>query len=249
MKLDLNCFSGNWPFYKVRYNTVKKLTQLHSRCGIEGGLVSSLEALFYQDPYEAEAELAKELFGTNYAQAAVVNPTLPGWQENLKRCVEILGIKAVRLIPSYHGYTLADPVMEQVAAMLRQYQLPLVLTVRIEDERTTWMVKPRPIAIDEVKVFLQSFADIRTLITNIQIDELAELADLFEVRANLFADTSGLVRGLFPVDMAYPLTNGQLVFGSSAPKNELGAIVNTVDTSLLTEEQKIAVYSGEAFLR
>lgn len=249
MKLDLNCFSGNWPFYKVRYNTVEKLAQLHSRCGIEGGLISSLEAVFFQDPYEAELELAKELSGTNYAQATVVNPTLPGWQESLTRCVEILGVKAVRLIPSYHGYTLADPVMEQVAAMLRQYQLPLVLTLRLEDERTTWMVGPRLIAIDEVKAFLQSFADIRTLIANIQIDEISELADLFKARANLFADTSGLVRGLFPVDMAYPLTNGQLVFGSSAPKNELCAITNTVDTSLLTEEQKSAVYSGEAFLR
>ena len=59
--MDFNCFTGNWPFYRVRYNTVEKLAQLHSRIGITGGYISALEAIFYQDPYEAELALAKEL--------------------------------------------------------------------------------------------------------------------------------------------------------------------------------------------
>ena len=67
-RLDLNCYCGNWPFFRVRYNTVEKIAQLHSRCGIEGGFISAIEAIFYQDPYEAEVQLAKQLEGTLYAR-------------------------------------------------------------------------------------------------------------------------------------------------------------------------------------
>ena len=68
-RMDFNGFAGNWPFFRVRNNTVEKLAKLHSRCGIEGGFVSSLEAIFYQDPWEAELELSRQLEGTPYIQA------------------------------------------------------------------------------------------------------------------------------------------------------------------------------------
>ena len=45
-RIDFNCFSGNWPFHKVRYNTVEKIAQLHQRCGVEGGFISACEAIF-----------------------------------------------------------------------------------------------------------------------------------------------------------------------------------------------------------
>ena len=248
-KLDLNCFSGNWPFHKVRYNTVEKLIQRHRRCGIEGGIISSCEAIFYQDPYEAELSLSKELAGTGYYHAMTLNPTLPAWKDDLRRCVEVLGIKAVRLVPGYHGYLLTDDVINQVISATQEYKLPLLLTLRTEDDRTTWMLKPRPIPIDEVKAFLESHQDTPTLLANIRLNEIAALTDLFAARNNLFADTSGFMRGLFPVDTAYPLVNGQLVFGSAAPRNEIQSIKITVDTSLLTDSQKDTVYAGQDFLR
>ena len=248
-KMDLNCFSGNWPFHKVRYNTVEKIAQLHKRCGIEGGLISACEAIFYQDPYEAEVSLAKELAGTGYYHAMTLNPTLPAWKDDLRRCIEVLGTKAVRLVPGYHNYTLNDEIMIEVTDALKAYKLPLLLTLRTEDDRTTWMIKPRSIPMDEVKVFLENHKDIPTLLANIRLNEIAALAELFAARNNLFTDTSGFMRGLFPVDTAYPLVNGQLVFGSAAPRNEMHSIKHTVDTSLLTDSQKAAVYAGQNFLK
>lgn len=248
-RFDFNCFSGNWPFHKVRYNTVEKIAGLHKRCGIEGGIVSTCEAIFYQDPYEAEVSLAKELEGTDYYQAMVLNPTLPGWRDDLKRCVEQLNIKAVRLTPGYHGYTLTDAVMGEVGDALRQYKLPLILTLRIEDERTTWMVKPRFIPVDEVKAYLEKNADIPTLVANVRLNETADLSPLFADRENLFIDTSGFMRGLFPVDDAYPRVKGQMVFGSNAPLSEMQCFTFLVNKSVLTDSQKAAVYSGESFLK
>lgn len=248
-KMDFNCFSGNWPFHKVRYNTVEKIVQLHKRCGIEGGIVSSCEAIFYQDPYEAELSLSKELAGTGYYHAMTLNPTLPAWKDALRRCVEELGVKAVRLVPGYHGYTLADDVMKEVCDSLQRYNLPLILTLRIEDERTTWMINPRFIPVTEVKTFLETYADIPTLVANVRINESADLAPVFGTRQNLFIDTSGFMRGLFPVDTAYPYVKGQMVFGSNAPMSEIQSLTILVETAKLSQQEKDAIFSGDGFLK
>lgn len=246
-KFDFNCFSGNWPFYKNRYNTIEKLAQQHKRCGIDGGLVSSLEAIFYQDPYEAEVALSKELAGTNYCQAMILNPTLPAWKDELDRCVKELGIKAVRLVPGYHSYLLTDPVVDDVCVALRQYDLPLVLTLRVGDERTVWMVKPRLLAADELVSFLTKNSDIPTLLANVRLNESFNLKDVFAQRQNLFMDTSGFMRGLFPVDDAFVYTNGQLVFGSNAPLFEMQCFTYLTDRSLLTDQQKADLYASSIF--
>ena len=246
-KFDLNCFSGNWPFYKNRYNTIEKLARQHKKCGIEGGLVSSLEAIFYQDPYEAEVALSKEIAGTGYCQAMTLNPTLPAWKEDLDRCVKELGIKAVRLVPGYHGYLLTDPVMDDLCDALRQYNLPLVLTLRLGDERTVWLVKPRLLSADELVAFLTKNKDIPTLLANVRLNESFNFKEMFAQRQNLFMDTSGFMRGLFPVDDAFVYSNGQLVFGSNAPLFEMQCFTYLTDRSLLTAQQKAALYTGGGF--
>ena len=95
----------------------------HRSCGIEGGFVSALESIFYQDPYEAEVLLAEAVKGTAYRHAMILNPTLPGWKDDLARAVRELDIKAVRLVPGFHGYKLTDAVMDEVTSLLVQYDL------------------------------------------------------------------------------------------------------------------------------
>ncbi len=46
-RMDFNGFAGNWPFFRLRNNTVEKLAALHSRCGIEGA--------FHQDAFPQAA--------------------------------------------------------------------------------------------------------------------------------------------------------------------------------------------------
>lgn len=248
-KLDFNCFSGNWPFHKVRYNTVEKIRQLHARCGIEGGFISACEAIFYQDPYEAEVSLSKELAGTGYYHAMILNPALPAWRDDLRRAVAELNIQAIRLVPGYHGYQLTDPVMDEVSAAVQEYKLPLIITLRTEDDRTVWMIRPRPIPIEEVAEFLKKNADIPTLITNIRPPQLAPLAPLFAQRKNLCIDTSGFMTTLFPVDDTWETVNGQMVFGSNAPMTEMHSIKTIIDLSAITQSQKDSIFCCNAFLQ
>ena len=243
-RMDYNCFTGNWPFHKIRCNTIEKLAALHRNAGIEVGVISSLEAIFYQDPYEAEKALAAEIAGTGYLQAMVLNPALPGWREDLQRAVKELNIKAVRLLPGFHDYRLTDPVMEEVAAALRRYHLPLLITLRLEDARTTWMFHPKSVELPELSAFLAQHRELPTLIANIQMHEIAALNDLWEQRTNLFFDTSGLKDGLFAIERLWETpARGHLVYGSLAPLFEMQSTLLTVEKAQLPAADRAGIFS------
>ena len=122
-RFDGNCFVGNWPFYRVNETTDEELIKVHSRYGITGGFLSSLEAIFYQDPFVAEKQLARQIKGTAYKHIMVLNPTLPAWKDDLARCVEKFEIAGVRLLPGFHGYSLDDPVLNEVVQEIKKYHL------------------------------------------------------------------------------------------------------------------------------
>ena len=248
--MDFNCFSGNWPFYKVRYNTVEKLAAQHKRIGVTGGVISSLEAIFYQDPYEAELALAKELEGTDYLHAMILNPRLPGWKDDLHRAQRDLNIKAVRLVPGFQGYTLADPVLEEVAADLRMYGLPVILTLRMRDERTMWMLQPENVSMEDLQGFLDKYPDIPTVVTHIRAAEAEKLSPQFVARENLFVDISGFKDGLFVLDRmaTESAARGHLVYGSGAPLMEMQATTLQIDTAQIPEEVKTEIFGGEKLL-
>ena len=246
--MDFNCFSGNWPFFRVRYNTVEKISQLHNRIGITGGFISALEAIFYQDPYEAELALSKELKGTNYRHAMILNPTLPGWKDDLRRALRDLDIQAIRLIPGYHNYQLTDPVAEEAAAAIAETGLPLLLTLRMMDDRPAYGIRPRPIPDDEIVAFLEKHPEIPTVLANIRLAQLKNYTHLFESRKNLVIDTSGFMAGLFPVDDAWPLVRGQMVFGSNAPLTEMRSISHIIETAAIDSSAKENIYTGCCFL-
>lgn len=248
-KMDFNCYCGNWPFYRVRYNTIEKLSALHARQSIEGGFVSAMEAIFYQDPYEAEKALAKDLEGTAYMQALILNPTLTGWKDDLRRAVKELNIKAVRLMPGFHNYTLADDCVQEACDAIREYQLPLLLTMRIRDERTAWIFSPRSLPIDEIAAFLDKNKDILTILACARSAEVAQLKAQFDARDNLFTEMSGFkdCPELSEV-AALTVAKDRILYGSSAPLLEINSTTIMLERSLISDDDKENIFSGKYFL-
>ena len=181
--------------------------------------------------------------------AMVLNPTLPGWEETFERCVTRLGVKAVRLLPGFHDYALTDPVLDRVNELLRKYRLPLLLTLRIRDERSSWMIHPRKIAIDELTAYLDKSKDIVTILSCLRANEMVKLKEYFLSRNNLFTDVSGFKDGNFIIEKACELIgSAHIVYGSSAPLLNLQSTTILVDEANLPQEIKDDIFAGTTLL-
>lgn len=245
---DVNCLLGHWPFRKLYRNMPEDLHRVHAACGIDGGYVSSLDSIFYDDPFEGEKDLHEALRGTGYRQVLTVNPTLPAFEEDIRRGAEEFGIGGVRVYPGYHGYRLTGPEMAGLTAQLLQYRLPLWLTMRLEDDRLNYLLVPRHISIlDEIVPFLLATEDLPVLVTNLQAGEILSFEEILASRPNLYFDTAG-IKG--PVECVEQVVKGvgdrRLLFGSAHPLYALRSSLYQITMAELPVESKNRILSGNA---
>ena len=50
MYLDAAAFCGHWPYYYLRDGQLPQVVEMLKKSDINGGLMSSLDAIFYNDP-------------------------------------------------------------------------------------------------------------------------------------------------------------------------------------------------------
>lgn len=137
MIIDVNAYLGHYPFRRLRYTSAAQMVEHMDSCGIDVAVVTSLHAAFYRDADQGNQELFDEIrpFSRRLVPVATVNPKYVGWKRDLERAVERGSAKAVTLLPAYHGYRLTDDHGQAALQQIGQYDLPLVLTQRLEDRR------------------------------------------------------------------------------------------------------------------
>lgn len=233
-RVDVNCVLGNWPFRKLYKNTFEDLKRVHTENGIEYGYVSSLNSIFYNDPFEGDEELHETIKGSRYNHILTVNPSLPQLREDIQRGVKLFDIKGVRIYPGYHGYKLCDRPSEELCSVLREFGLPLFLSVRLEDERLDYLMKPVTPSVDEISAFFSNHPDNTVLLLTAHYSEIVALKEHFNSRRNLFFDTSGLKDLLFVTEKLLAEVNGSnMVYGS------LHSLFCLRSTMLLVEKASI----------
>jgi len=218
---DFNCMVGSWPFHRVRNSSFADLKALHARVGISGGIVSSTEAIFWNDPYEADRLLAQTLSNDeNYKQVMTVNPTLVAWRDDLTRAEGEIHPVGVRVAPGFHGYSLDHPEMQALAEECEKRGLILVITMHMEDERVAYLLPYTPVPTDEVSAFLKKNPNLKVLLANIRMGEAKALAADISANPQVYLDISGFKDGLFVVNdiiQTAPELEGRLVYGSMSP--------------------------------
>ncbi|MDD3118928.1 MAG: amidohydrolase family protein [Victivallales bacterium] len=138
MIFDCYTATGHWPFRPVENQTLPELRRHLTALGIDGALVASTNAVFYIDPQSGNEELATALAAEKngyFYGCAGINPLLPRWEEDLRRCVSEWNFRAVRMTPLYHGYDHdgpeADALLEAAGAM----DVPVLIPSRLTDFR------------------------------------------------------------------------------------------------------------------
>lgn len=153
--IDTNVSLGDWPVRRSWVGRPADLVAKLRRHGVTSAWTAAFEGVLQTDVAGANARLAAACaqegagvlvpFGT-------VNPTLPDWEDDLRRCREVHRMPGVRLYPNYQGYTLDDPRFARLLEVATRLGLLVQIAVTLEDDRsqnpilTAAPVQPAPLA-------------------------------------------------------------------------------------------------------
>ena len=212
MNYDVSAFSGHWPYRHLRRSTISEQLAEYERLRFSGGCMSSLDAIFYNDPWEADEPQLRALSGTGWKLAMCVNPLLP-WTEPAVRHAHGLGVRHLRLYPGIHRYSIHAAA--EVCALAEELNMTVIITGRLEDERLYYLLDQRPVSIADCIALAAQFPNVPFLLSGFYLSELTGLS----IPQNLWIDTSGLCHGLCPVQA---LIEGgfppeKILFGSLSP--------------------------------
>jgi uncharacterized protein len=173
--IDTNVWLGQWPFrHEVLGDTLTLIAKLRQH-GVTQAWAGSFDGLLHKDISSVNARLVDECrlhVKDLLIPIGALNPMLPGWQEDLRRCAEVHHMPGIRLNPNYHGYKLDDPVLAQVFKLAEEWNLLVQICVIMEDERTVHRLvnvpatetAPLPAALKPFsKVRVQLLNGLRTL--------------------------------------------------------------------------------------
>ena len=241
MIVDACAFVGRHPFRRSENHSVDDLLRLMDKAGIDRAAVSPLAGAFYPNAQEANEEIYPEVarHSDRLMLIAAVNPTYPGWAEDVRRSRETLSAVGIRLFPNYQGYNLTSPEVSELPSV----GLPIFISIRLWDERQhppTFMVP----AVHVKSVADLAIAHPKTSFV-LSMARYGEITQALKETDNLFADIAG-VQG--PTNCMSKLIadvgSNRLLFGTELMLQYALPARYKVDYAGLSSLDRERIYSG-----
>jgi uncharacterized protein len=137
--IDTSVSLGQWPFRHEELSTTSALIGKLRTHGVTEAWAGSFDALLHKDISSVNARLADQCSRRGEGlliPIGAINPMLPGWEDDLRRCVEAYQMPGIRLHPNYHRYNLGDPIFERLMHLASERALLVQIAVVMEEERT-----------------------------------------------------------------------------------------------------------------
>jgi predicted TIM-barrel fold metal-dependent hydrolase len=221
MIVDVNVNLSRWPFRRLPFDQTVRLVAKLRQNQITEAWAGSFDALLHRDVSAVNASLAaecREVGDGLLRPVGTVNPMLPDWQEDLRRCHEEHGMHAIRLNPNYHAYQLGDAVCDELFRLAGERGMIVQLALKMEDVRTHHPLMQVPtVDVKPLAALVSKYPEVRLIVMNnygtIRGDAAARLVEAGQVYFEIsHAEQVGALEKLVK-QVSYE----RLLFGSHFP--------------------------------
>lgn len=215
--IDVNVAAGFWPIQRFTDRSLPELDRTLEHLGISQAWTSAIESILFPEPDSHDAAMCERIREfPRFRPVKTINPLLANWHKSLSAALSRCPIAAAKVFPNYHGYPLASDAMRQLCEVLRQHDLPLLIQMRVNDERNQPpFLQVKGVSATDIAQLAADNPDnliIALCAYNIEVADLCKGGDNLLVDLSFLDESESLDRrfdGIMPMD--------RFVFGSHAP--------------------------------
>lgn len=248
--IDTHVYLGHWPHARLASDDPSELMQLLHQDGVTQAWVGSFEGLFHKDIAAVNSRLAENC--SKYGDGILVpfgtvNPTLPDWEDDLRRCDETHHMPGIRLHPGYHGYTLADSRFTRLLMLAAKARLVVQLVVWLDDAKHRWLtpaanntdLRPASVTGGQDGPSLPA-TPLRMMILGSRAEDIPHWKSAF-TQAEVYFDFPRCSPASQQVFIDALDSPERIVFGSGAPLRPLHPLSTALVNSNITDDRRHAV--------
>lgn len=242
---DINTAIGHWPFRKIPNNTPAELRALLESKGLSGAAVANTHGIFYKNCHDANCELNAAISEhlDFFTGIATLNPTYPGWERDLRECVDQFKFKVLRLLPLYHNYSLKSAEASAIISSAGKLKMPVIIPACIVNFRQMhWMDIPRTLEFSEFKEAAIKHPETDFIFTESIVPE-----NLFiDSPGNLYLEASRYrsAHGGVLANIVKMIGADHVLFGSGAPFKEITPALMKLENAEISVAEKKLITSG-----
>ncbi len=252
MIVDMNVLLGRWPFAPLKYDNVEGVLTLMDRAGIDKGVVTSLNSVFYYDCEIGNREVGEacKQYPDRFIPLAVINPNLLLWKDHLKECIEKYGVKGLKLHPDYHKFGLLEGRAAEVMREAKRLMLPVYIQTSLQDMRHHpgyCLVSEVPIS--EVAQVVDRHSENTFIVAGGQwfMQKAVQLVKSVRRNKNLYIVTDGCGGPFDGLGTLIEQTDSsKLLFGTRTPILYAEAAKLVIEQSKISAEDKENILGGKA---
>jgi predicted TIM-barrel fold metal-dependent hydrolase len=248
--IDVNTYLSRWPFRRVHGDETPALVERLRRHGVTQAWAGSFDSLLHRDIAGVNLRVAEECrrHGDGLlTPIGAVNPKLPDWEDDVRRCREVHGMPGIRLHPNYHGYPLDDPDFLKLLDAAEKQKLIVQIALSMEDERTQHpLVQVPHVDVTPLAEQAKSRPALRIVLVNAFRAMRPEKLDRLIEAGNVSFDIA-MLEGIGGVGkLLTTVPHDRILFGSYAPYFHFEAALLKLQESELGGEQRSAIVGENA---
>lgn len=248
--VDTHVYLGRWPFRHVGAETAAELSKLLKSAHVSTAWAGTFEGLLHKDISGAnqrlvdtcrEAEAVLVPFGT-------VNPMLPDWEEDVRRCHEVFRMPGIRLHPNYHGYTLSDVCFTRLLKRAAARKLIVQLVAWLDDKKRPCLKPVPPVDLAPLAEKTAAVPSVRLIVLNGSVAADEKWLRSVVPRKDVSLDFTKLEGTNAVRKLVNMLSSDRVVFGSGAPLLSVDETVTKLALCGLSGAEVRAISCGNARL-